>query len=192
MYENKPWRDEEVLRELYHGEGMTQKEIADEFDIIQPTVSKWFLKLDIESRDSKYPELCDKKWLQEQYIKKQKSFQEIADDVGCSTFAVQFWLDKHDIETRSANIDKPPTFFTRKDGYEEIRTQFNDDQYHVLVHRLVAVAQFGYEKVSDMHVHHESGIQWDNRPDNLSLVTNSEHGKLHEPERERNEEGDFL
>lgn len=44
------YRSEEVLRELYHEKGMSQSEIADEFDVSQATINNWIQKLDIESR----------------------------------------------------------------------------------------------------------------------------------------------
>jgi len=49
----------------------------------------------------------------------------------------------------------------------------------VLVHRLLAVAEYGYENVCDNVIHHKNGIRWDNRPDNIEVMTRSEHSKLH-------------
>lgn len=48
----KPWKDPAVLRKLYHGEEMTQGEIAGYFDTVQQNISHWMNKLDVETRTS--------------------------------------------------------------------------------------------------------------------------------------------
>jgi len=130
-------------------------------------------------------------WLYEQYVAEEKSISEIADEIDCTPYAVRDWLENHDIETRISNVEKPPYFYTTRNGYEQIKTKVDGKAKCVLVHRLLAVAEFGFDEVADMHVHHESGIQWDNRPEKLSLMTNSEHGSHHVSERERDSCGRF-
>lgn len=49
----EPWKDEELLRELYHGEGLTQSEIADQFGCSDVTVSNWMQNHGV---DAKSPE----------------------------------------------------------------------------------------------------------------------------------------
>lgn len=46
-----PWRDEERLRQMYHGHGMTIYEIADELGAANTTISKWMNRYGIDSRD---------------------------------------------------------------------------------------------------------------------------------------------
>lgn len=46
----EPYKDEELLRELYHDEGLSQYQIANRFDITQQTVSYWMDKLGIDAR----------------------------------------------------------------------------------------------------------------------------------------------
>jgi hypothetical protein len=53
----------------------------------------------------------------------------------------------------------------------------------VKIHRLAAVAWFGYEAVVGKDVHHVSGIPWDNREDNLEPLDPSEHRRRHAKER---------
>ena len=56
----------------------------------------------------------------------------------------------------------------------------------VAIHRLAAVAWFGWGAVSGNVVHHENGVPWDNRESNLTPMTLSEHSKLHaDPEEAR-------
>ncbi|RBI58323.1 hypothetical protein DMJ13_27385 [halophilic archaeon] len=50
---------------------------------------------------------------------------------------------------------------------------------NVGIHRLVAVAEYGFDAVSGKHIHHKTGIPWDNRPENLSPETQSEHMREH-------------
>jgi len=62
------------------------------------------------------------------------------------------------------------------DGYPYIRGQRNSD--YVPIHRLVAVAEFGVSDVVEKHVHHKNGVRWDCRPENLELLSNSDHQRL--------------
>ena len=52
MADDKPWRDEELMRELYHGKRMSQQDIADYFDneITQAGVGYCLDELGIEKR----------------------------------------------------------------------------------------------------------------------------------------------
>ena len=54
----------------------------------------------------------------------------------------------------------------------------------VRVHRLAAVAWFGFDAVADKHVHHKNGLSWDNREDNLELLTPTEHAETHHEQRD--------
>lgn len=46
----RPYHDPENLRELYHERGWSQREIADFYDVSQPTISRAMEKAEIESR----------------------------------------------------------------------------------------------------------------------------------------------
>jgi histone H3/H4 len=91
--------------------------------------------------------------------------------------------------TKEANraAQKLPRVNTTVRGYEEVR--------HIgeafKLHRLVAVADYGFDAVADNHVHHQNSIPWDNRPSNLVVMGVEEHHRRHARERERDESGRF-
>lgn len=49
---------------------------------------------------------------------------------------------------------------------------------YVYEHRLVAEETLGRRLRSDEHVHHRNGRRWDNRPENLEVMSASEHARL--------------
>jgi hypothetical protein len=48
-----------------------------------------------------------------------------------------------------------------------------------MMHRLLAVAEFGLDAIKGKHVHHVNGLRWDNRLDNLEVLTPQEHIRGH-------------
>lgn len=54
-----------------------------------------------------------------------------------------------------------------------------DDNASVYVHRLLAVAKYGFSDVADRVVHHKNTVPWDNRPDNIEVMTQSDHASQH-------------
>lgn len=131
------------------------------------------------------PDHRDEEVLRRMYVDERMSTRQIANDLGCAKSTVQYWLDKHDIDTRPSTHDKPPNFRTNQLGYEELRTRAGGERQHAYVHRLLAVARFGLDAVRGVDVHHKNDVPWDNRPENLALITRSEHVKQH------HEEGDY-
>lgn len=58
-------------------------------------------------------------------------------------------------------------------------------------HRVVAGAPVQPRHVRRIVVHHINGDPTDNRPENLETMTQSQHAKLHDPERVRDSDGRF-
>ena len=121
---------------------------------------------------------------------------EVADRFDVSETTVYRWFDQYEIDTRSRGPREKPHVHFRTDGkgYERWIDAVGDGRRVVRVHRLVAVAEYGFYRVAGNHVHHESGVPWDNRPDNLIPLTPSEHNALSEPDvsqRERDGDGRF-
>lgn len=107
----EPWRDEETLRKLYFGEGLTQKEIGKKLGCSPANICRWFRKLDIEAQVSlnnskanlsKQDQqiLFDKHRLEFLYWGEDMRTRDISKDLDCSHKAVLAWLKNHDIEIR--------------------------------------------------------------------------------------------
>lgn len=113
------------------------------------------------------------------------SLDDIADRLGCSDVTVLNWMERHGIQRRTEKRNRLPRPLTvtspgsTNQGYELI---WHDDNC-VRHHRLLAVAEHGFDAVRTREVHHRNGVHWDNRPENLALVDPSEHGRIHSPER---------
>ena len=145
MSEEYPWRDEDALRGLYHGEQLSQVEIADRWGAAPATI-------------------CN-------------------------------WMERHEIEARSRSLATsialgPLRVTTAPDGYEFIQTRQQYKTHRVRHHRLLAVAEYGFENVSEKVVHHRNGIPWDNRGANLELLSDSEHKRIHADGTVRDRWGD--
>ena len=128
----------------------------------------------------------DEDTLRELYIEKDLTVHQVGDRLGCSGRTISEWLRRKDIETRGWSeaarhglSRKPAQLETLRDGYEQWANEHNDAKYRCRVHRLLAVSEFGFEAVADMHVHHKNNIPWANWPSNLELLSPSDHMKFH-------------
>ena len=123
----------------------------------------------------------DKSTLDYYYRQKDLSLRETANVLGCSTTPIREWLQKHGMSTAVSDKDKPPHYRVGNQGYPRWETKTKDGRHNVSVHRLLAVCEFGFDAVCGKHVHHKNGHRWDNRPENLQLMSDSRHGKHHRP-----------
>lgn len=135
--ESYPWRDRELLKELYWGDMLPTTQIG---------------------------ELLD-----------------------CSPSTVSTWLDKHSIRRRTrsqaahnghGSLYEVP-YSTHPRGHEFWQSSYRCEDETVYVHRLVAVSEYGFDAVAGNDVHHKNDIPWDNRPENLELMTHGEHSIHH-------------
>ena len=124
--------------------------------------------------------------LRKLYHEERKSLREIADELDCHATTVNYWMKKHGIQRRTELQDRVPKLETNHNGYEVCRTLTEDKYARVRIHRLLAVAKYGFDTVADNDVHHENGIPWDNRPDNISVLPHEEHVRLHSTKHKDN------
>jgi len=188
--ENKPWRDEELLRELYHQENMTQEQIADELGCGGGTVNRWIHNHDLEVNDmGSTNETIRDVDLYELYWSKKMTQSKIAERCGCSVALVSKQMNEAGVPTRR----NMPIFYTRKQGGHEYVTTGGCGK-DIQLHRLLAVAEYGVEAIKNKVVHHKNNIPWDNRAENIELMGWGEHTEHHMEKRdwskvERDEKG---
>ena len=71
---------------------------------------------------------------------------------------------------------RPPQLKTHPSGHERFVCEVGGEQDIVSHHRLLYVAENGFDALDpEDHVHHKSGIEWDNRPGNLEAVDSKLH-----------------
>lgn len=202
---DNPWREKETLYELYIEQEMSMADVAEELGCGVKAIHKWLHRHDIKTRSRReaanvsdtygvshteeYGEYRDnEEWLREKYWGEGLSQEEIADIVGCSRSAVGGWMKENGVMTF-----KPPYHrLSDSNGYERIDTQIDDDAYCVKIHRLQAVAEYGFDEVKDMHVHHKNGFKIDNRLCNIEIKTPSDHISDHVSDAEHSDTGEFV
>lgn len=107
----------------------------------------------------------------------------IAEDLDCGASTVRNYLRQHGITDSSTTR---PYFVAREDGYECWKV----DGRTIYIHRLLAVAEFGFEEVASGVVHHRNHHRWDNRPENLQVFNdNRAHRREHTRPKPTDDQG---
>lgn len=177
--------------------------MAERLDTTSGTIYRWMDKHDIESREQydRSPHFEEKQrekthmdpdWLREKYHEEGLSLNEMGELAGVNDTAILHAMKKYGIERREAGGNWKPyaTYFTNNHGHEVWTGRMVDgNDFIVPIHRLVAVAYEGVETVKDKHVHHKNHIPWDNRPENLEVMSVSDHRSYHAKERGLSEMG---
>lgn len=107
-----PWQDEDTLREMYLGDGMSTYEIADELDTSAKRISKWLGKFDIEARDKATANggyNFSKQELARLYHQDRMTTVEIGDEYGIDPSCVNRQMDRMGIERRDPSEYDCPT-----------------------------------------------------------------------------------
>jgi hypothetical protein len=107
--------------------------------------------------------------------------QAIAERLDCDQGTVSNWMDRHGIRSRherETHRVERAAFAHNGAGYEV----WHDGSETVYVHRLLAVAEYGFEAVAEGVVHHEDGVKWHNCAANLRLFDSHRAHALHHAE----------
>jgi len=164
LYKNKSWLERE-----YRYNNTTKRDMAKMADCGRTTISRYIEKFGITRRRND-PEL-----IEELYWEDGMTVRDISKKFNCGKSSILRTMNEYDIPRRDRSATVKYQSHTDGRAYMIFRSQ--DD--FVYEHRLLAVAEYGFEEVKNMHVHHKNEIKWDNRPDNLELMTPSEHIKHH-------------
>jgi transposase len=186
---DSPWRDPEVLERMYREQEMAMPQIADELDVAVSTIHKYLNRHGIETRthtSRKDVPFRNAETLRRLYWDEGLTIGEVASETGASKTTIKKWMNHHDIPRRdsveaskAARRVERATFITGTDGYEFWQSRTEDGLKHVYVHRLLAVAEFGFETVCGNIVHHRNNISWDNQHENIAVMSRSDHSDIH-------------
>ena len=131
----------------------------------------------------------DKETLKRLYEDEGLYTTDIAEKFSVSSTTIQDWMERHGIdrkETQEAQTESlrksPAGHYWREDGYEISSCEFLGETDYFGIHRLAAVAWFGWDAVEGKVIHHKNGIRWDNRESNLEPMTDSDHKSHHAKE----------
>ena len=108
-FDECPWRDEQLLRELYLDRKLSLSDISERFDCAPTTVSKWLRRHDIPTRGPAGTggvgeTLKNKNCLRKEYLKKEKSIHTIANELEVAPWTVHEYLKHHGIPRRGFGL----------------------------------------------------------------------------------------
>lgn len=194
---SRPWQDGETLREKYVNEQRSSHELADEWGCCHTTVLKWVKRHGIQTRGDGGSEVNapyrDEETLRELHIEQGLNIHEIADKFDTSYKTIWKWMDKLGVEhnTDYSRCGPDPKYDEKRphaESYEYVYENVDGQIYIMKIHRLVAYAHgmldgdelFDYDRI----VHHKDRNKWVNSPENLEVLSRTEHGLEHVEDRQ--------
>ena len=106
--DDKPWQDEQTLRELYVEQDMSSREVAEELGCSKTPILTWLgefgIEKDTSTHDMTPAELEDEDTLRRLYVERELTTREIASKIDCSSRTVSQWINKHEIEERPSLV----------------------------------------------------------------------------------------
>lgn len=175
----KKHHNPEWLEKKYWDDDLDQSEIAEICGVTPSTISRLMNDLDVPTS---FYEYVNRKELKELYYDKMYSLRDIGEKYSVGGETVRTAFDYHDVETRNRleyQKYQHPRMYTDVHGYEVVIEGSYGKNDNLKIHRLIAVMEHGSDKVKDMHVHHKNNNSWDNRVENLELMTPKEHSEHH-------------
>jgi len=157
----------------FYKDGMSCSQIANKFDCSEKPIKNRLKENDIGLRGAKSVDIKEEELKREVF--NSNSIRELSEKFNCHRSTIDRKLEQYNIDF-SYSYNKKATL-ADINGYQVMQCGIVGKG--VLVHRLLAVAEYGYEEVCDNVVHHKNGIKWDNRPSNIEVMGRSEHSKLH-------------
>lgn len=127
-------------------------------------------------------------WLRARYFDDGMSVPEMAELVDVCAQTVYDAMDVRGIDrdaTRYGYKSRVPyaSYYIDGQGYPRWQAKGREDGERVTdnfhVHRLLAIAEHGVDAVAGKSVHHKNNIPWDNRPENLEILSRSKHRAEH-------------
>lgn len=194
-------KDKEWLVGQYVDSRRSAEDIANEVGCDKSAVCRALKRHGVEARKrtSKYAILSEGDWLRKKYIDEQMSIKDIAKLSGSTPGNVREHLIQKGIEVRTSaeglSIKYPDgrfgedasnwrggRRFTGEKGYVHIFYPEHPNATkagYMMEHRLVMEKQLGRYLEADEDVHHINENVKDNRPENLMVVSRSEHKIIH-------------
>lgn len=172
-YYMERYKDPDWLREKWNYKRMSQTDIGNICGVSQSTISYYINKYGIERPWEDHEFLC---YL---YEDDGLTLAEIGDLMNCTVHTIYNELVDADARIRRGGGYNYAQYHTDHNGYEYWYTTVDSECRYVAVHRLLAVAEFGFDAVSDNIVHHKNGLKWDNRRENIELMEHNEHASHH-------------
>lgn len=184
---------DEQLREWYIQQRLTLADIAEKLNTSKTSVSRLMDKAGIERRsgtdavEEHLEEIRSKAYadpdnLRELHYEKGLTLTEISERFEITRGAVAYWFEKHDIEVRSGHYEIPEWTVSAPEtfNYAGYPVWKGCDGDTIPVHTLSVIAGGAdpYKVFSDGYsTDHLNRHPLDSRPENLELVTTSEHGR---------------
>ena len=175
------WKDKGTLHRLYVDKDMSAGEIASVFDVTRSKV-KYRLQKHGICRHEQLEGKPDKEKIQSVY-QEERTVKATIEALPISRHWCLRLMNHYGItREKSVNRSAPCNYQTNTAGYE-VWGHPESKEYNghtILVHRLVMVAEYGFNALCGKDVHHKNTLKWDNRPENLELTTKGDHNRRHQ------------